>query len=144
MYTFYSGFNNGPPKKYIYLEPVNVTSFGKRVFANVSKSKILRLDNPDQSEPKFNDTCLYKRQKRGTQADMQRGRPCEEERETKFRCIPAKDSKHYHRNQETGMKWILPQILQKETMLLSSRFQISSLLNYNRINFYCLKPSSLW
>lgn len=42
----YSGLNGGPQKD-VHLKPVNVTVFGKRIFDEVLRLRLLRCDHPD-------------------------------------------------------------------------------------------------
>lgn len=60
--TIHSGLNGGPQKDTrASLETVNVTFFGKRVFADVIKDLEMRLPCIIWVALKSNDKCLYKR-----------------------------------------------------------------------------------
>lgn len=52
------------PKRYVHPESRDVTLSGIRVFADVSKVRILRKTTWIRAGPKSNDGCPYKRQKR--------------------------------------------------------------------------------
>ena len=64
-----SGMNGVPSKDKPHLDPVNMTLFGKRVFASVTKLRTVLIG----VGPKSCDKCPYKRTEGGTQ------RPCDNE-----------------------------------------------------------------
>lgn len=64
-----SGMNGVPSKDKSHLDPVNMTFFGKRIFAGVTKLRIVLTG----VGPKSCDECPYKRTEDGTQ------RPCDNE-----------------------------------------------------------------
>lgn len=53
------------PKSYVSPDPVNMTLFGKRVFADSQGMDVdMRSSWITQGSPKSNDRCPYERQKR--------------------------------------------------------------------------------
>ena len=65
--SHYSGLNGSPQQDMSMFSPLkslNVTLFGKRVFADEIKDLKMKLSWIIQVSPKFNSKCPYKRQKR--------------------------------------------------------------------------------
>ena len=71
--------------------------------------------------------------------------PCKMDAQTEVAPHKLRSTKDYQHSPETrrSMKQILPQNLKKEPILPMAGFQTSSLQNYERINFCCLKPPNL-
>lgn len=120
------------PKIYIYLNPLNVSLFGIKIFADITKIRILGWDHPRL------DMYLYRRQK---------GRRHMETQDSEYRGRDMSISQgmtRIARATEARIAQILLQTFQKEPALLTHWFQISGLQNFGRINFCFLKPPRLW
>lgn len=59
-----SGLNGGPYKRYAYLELMNVTVFGKRLFEDVNMLRFLRCGHPDLQLVLNSMTSILKRHRR--------------------------------------------------------------------------------
>lgn len=55
-----------PLQRYVHLEPVNVTVFGKRIFEDVVKLRLLRCDHPE-SEWALNQMSIVLKREEKTQ-----------------------------------------------------------------------------
>lgn len=76
------GMNGAPSKDKSHLDPVNMTLFGKRIFAGVTKLRIILIG----VGPKSCDKCPYKRTEGGTQ------RTCDKKAELGGMWPQAKDA----------------------------------------------------
>lgn len=54
-----------PSKRYVHPKPSTVTLFGKRIFADVIRLKILRTDHPGLEWALKPNTSVLKREKKG-------------------------------------------------------------------------------
>lgn len=142
FFPFCNGLNDIPQKDMPMLWKLNVTIFGKRVFTDVMKLRILRWDHPKFCGCTLNQMTSVFLSDRREKGHKREGH-VKTEVEIRVMCLQTKEYLE-----------LLEAIKNKEgffcrdfggrTALLISWFQISGLQNGESINFFSFKPPRLW
>lgn len=140
--THCGGLDDNLLKAYVlkaYVEPVEVTLCGKRVFAHVIKDLKIRPFWITQVGPKSNDKHPHKRGRRHTETSSWR----HVEAEVGV-LLPQTKTCQGHQKLEETRKETSPRAFRGHMALPTPVFWTSSLQNWEKVNFHCFKLLGLW